>query len=69
MFTEQNLRKFIRTRNNSRHNSNMQFSIDLRACGISAIDLGDAERIEGGYQWRTAHGKLKEVNGRMSLCK
>jgi hypothetical protein len=67
--TKNQLLKFIRIRNRSGFNTNLQFLLDLHEAGIAAKDLGNATRAEaGGYQWRTEHGLLVELpDGRMEL--
>ena len=66
--TAARLKKFVARRNKSAFNSNLQFQIDARGCGIDLDDLGDVhpyESPEGGrcYRWTTPVGELHEVAG------
>jgi hypothetical protein len=70
--TKKQLEKFIKTRNRSRFNSNMQFMIDAQSCGFKESELGEARRVlrEGGvwvFEWDTPHGLMVERNGRLYL--
>lgn len=66
--TKAQLLKFIKTRNASDHQSNLQFQFDLEACGMKLADLGDAFKVkEGRYWWETPHGLLIEEWGKMRL--
>lgn len=66
--TKAQLLKFIKMRNRSEYNSNMQFQSDAEDCGFNARDLGDVVKDEhGDYVWTTPHGKLREHWGVLSL--
>ena len=62
------LSKFIKRRNESDFQTNLQFEIDIRACGLEVDDLGKAKKVEdGSYEWTTPFGKLVEKHGKLSL--
>lgn len=70
--TLQQLKKFIKTRNASAYQSNLQFQFDADACRFKISELGDAKKIVTpggitGYEWQTPHGKLREFMGKMFL--
>jgi hypothetical protein len=55
MLTMRQLRKFVKMRNKSSFQSNLQFQIDANNSGFLAKDLGDTERFKlngfTGYRW------------------
>lgn len=62
------LEKFVNRRNKSEFSSNLQFQIDIEACGFRIKDLGDVKKTDDGiYYWLTPYGMLVECGGRMSL--
>lgn len=64
------LQAFIKRRNASDFNTNLQFMFDADACGIDIESLGDAINTgEEGYVWRTPFGILTEYRGKLSLQK
>ena len=69
--TKEQLVAFMRRRNKSDYNSNLQFQIDAEASGFKVSDLGTVKPIEmegiKAYEWATPHGKLIENCGKMSL--
>ncbi len=70
--TKEQLEKFIKIRNESPFNSNMQFQIDANAAGFDNKELGEAQKIDFndgyGWQWITPHGRLIESPaGRLTL--
>ena len=69
--TKPKLLKFIKIRNKSPYNSNLQFSIDADSCGIKLEDLGEVKKLEDGYgwEWDTEFGKLQELLGKLRLVK
>lgn len=70
MLTKAKLDKFIKVRNKSPLNSNLQFSIDANACGFDVDELGDCIKVgEGHYRWITGVGSyvLYEYFGKLDL--
>lgn len=67
--TKAKVEKFIRIRNKSRFNSNLQFQIDAQEAGIRMDDLPKAEPLEiGAYAWDLGKlGRLVERNGKLIL--
>lgn len=70
--TEKQLRKFIKIRNASNFQSNMQFNFDAEAAGFRATDLGKPtkKQKEDGtffYWWNTPFGILVERFGVLRL--
>lgn len=67
--TREQLLRFVRTRNESEFNSNLQVWSDADACGFKVEELGEVEKLgEGHYRWRTPHGALIEnPDGRWEL--
>jgi hypothetical protein len=67
--TKRQLERFVRIRNKSPFNNNLQFQLDASTAGIAIVDLGKVEPREGGgYQWATPHGLLiEQPNGQMVL--
>lgn len=70
--TKQKLLNFIKTRNASECNSNLQFEVDATNCGFEIKDLGKPEKfpidnIFCGYKWITPFGTLIEGNGKLRL--
>jgi len=64
------LNKFVRTRNKSPHQSNLQFMCDAEACGFKVDDMPAAEKVEQGhYRWKFESGTLEEIHGRMTFEK
>lgn len=61
------LKKFIKKRNASSHQNNLQFMIDARECGVNINELGEAKPTKTGYCWDTPYGRLMEVNGKLQL--
>jgi hypothetical protein len=68
-FSKAQLLRFVKTRNESGFQSNLQFHFDASACGIDLKDLDGPYRYEpGGYRWFTPYGELIEhPGGRMEL--
>lgn len=66
VITRAKLLRFVKRRNKSGFDSNLQFGIDADACGIPMEALRGAEkfRLDGftGYQWKVP---LKEGTARM----
>lgn len=72
--TKAQLEKFIKIRNKSDYQSNLQFLIDARSCGLDLKELGNPKRQknEDGFEdfvWGTPFGKLVEHYGELSLVK
>ena len=67
--TKAQLLRFIKMRNKSGFNSNLQFCIDLRECGIDAKELENATNLNDriGCWWDTPHGVLVELRGQLTL--
>lgn len=67
--TKAQLEKFVRVRNASPFNSNLQFGFDASGCGFSDRELGVvSRRQEGGYRWDTEHGALiEDTDGKLRL--
>lgn len=66
--TMEKLRDFIRRRNESEFQTNLQFQIDLDAAGIMAEMLPKAEKVDGGYKWDLGEiGTLIEERGKCRL--
>jgi hypothetical protein len=67
--TRKQMEKFIKLRNKSGFNSNLQFMIDMREAGIEVSELENCtnlnERI--GCWWDTPVGVLVELHGRLTL--
>lgn len=70
--TKDQIKKFVKTRNESEYLSNMQFQIDAEECGFKAKELGDPINLVNtehqslgcvGYRWNTEHGCLIECVG------
>jgi len=64
--------RFINRRNESPHNSNLQFQIDMEACNISKDDIGEAigfDHPDFGrcFRWSVLNGKgtLFEIGGKL----
>ena len=64
MLTLKQLTRFVKTRNKSGYQSNLQFQIDANACGFSIEDLGKVAvfTIDGfkGYQWKPVIARVSE---------
>lgn len=66
--TKQQLMRFIKRRNASMFDTNLQFQIDAEACGFRIGDLGKATwNGYNAYVWETPYGTLREVRGKLSL--
>lgn len=66
--TEAKIAKFIKIRNESPHQSNMQFEFDARQAGFSVADMPKPEKVdEGHYVWHFPFGKLVEQYGKLRL--
>ncbi len=72
--TKEQLKHFIKVRNESGFTSNLQFGIDADECGFKVEELGTPHRIKGaginfytGWSWDTPHGELREIHGNLSL--
>jgi hypothetical protein len=63
------LLRFVKIRNESGFQSNLQFQFDASECGFEVRDLDGPYRYEpGGWRWFTPHGELIEhPGGRMEL--
>lgn len=67
MITIAQARKFVRIRNKSEFNNNLQFGIDCRSAGFSVKELGQALKIaDGHFEWHFPWGKLVEQFGIMT---
>ena len=70
---EKAILKFIRLRNSSEFDSNLQFQLDMDAAELKLKDIGkavkftDFDKQEVGWCWETPFGTLKEAGGKMSL--
>lgn len=72
--TRKQLEKFIKLRNTSDFQTNLQFQIDADASGFKVSDLGDPKVIVGeygikSYEWATPYGTLREHLGVVTLTK
>ena len=65
--TRKQLADFIRRRNTSEFQTNLQFGIDMNAAGILTSDLGKVTKEEWGWAWQTRYGRLEERHGKLSL--
>ncbi len=73
--TRAKLLRFVRVRNKSGFQSNLQFQFDADECGFSVKDLGDPVKCQnfettGEYRWVTPFGTLVEkqyFGGQMEL--
>lgn len=69
--TKDQLLKFIRIRNSSEFDSNLQFGFDAKEAGFAVKELGDVERVglkhDPAYRWQTPFGFLQEFRGKLSL--
>ena len=66
--TKEQLLKFIKIRNASGFQSNLQFEFDAREAGFDAKDLGHVAKVDNGlYEWKTPHGVLVEFHGVLEL--
>jgi hypothetical protein len=78
MLTVKKLEKFVRDRNKSTFNSNLQFQIDASACGFEISELGKVSKFSKfrldngfvGYEWSMALniGGLKEHVTLIEFC-
>lgn len=73
MLTLKKLQDFIRIRNRSEFNSNMQFAADMQQAGIDHKELAEVEKTEHGYVFKTDLGELYEDKrfgmGKLALYK
>jgi hypothetical protein len=62
---------FVKRRNESPFNTNLQFNFDLSACGLTLDDLGKATRGDGDWEgawiWDTPLGRLVEYAGKLQF--
>ena len=58
--------KFVKIRNRSPHQSNLQFHIDLRAAGIDPKELPKAEPMPGGFSWDLGFCLMMEIDGKIT---
>lgn len=66
--TRAQLDRFIRIRNKSGFNSNLQFISDAEEAGFDAVELGNATKHDfGTYTWTTPYGTLTERDGCLTL--
>jgi hypothetical protein len=67
--TRKQMDKFIRLRNNSSFNTNLQFAIDMGTAGIGPKELDNATNLNGriGCWWDTPVGVLVELYGQLTL--
>lgn len=66
--TQKKLERFIKMRNKSGFQSNLQFQFDADACGLKVADFGPVTKHEEGfYSWDTPCGRLIERFGKMWL--
>ncbi len=61
------LEDFIRRRNTSEFQTNLQFQIDMDCAGIVAEDFPQATKRAWGYSWETPFGRLEERRGKLKL--
>lgn len=68
MLTEAKLKRFVKVRNESEFNSNLQFWSDATDCGFCIKELGDPEKVDvGHYRWKTPFGDLVEQYGKCRI--
>lgn len=65
--TRAQLEKFIRIRNASEFQTNLQFGIDATEAGIDVHELGEPRLEANGWSWKTPFGILIEENGKLRL--
>lgn len=65
--TLEQLQKFIRIRNRSGFQGNLQFQIDAKEAGFPVSELGAVARTNSGFEWVTPHGRLIEERGKLRL--
>lgn len=66
--TKNQLLKFVKIRNESEFQTNLQFMLDLQQCGLSVKDFEGPRKVaEGHWEWDTPHGTLIEEHGEMRL--
>lgn len=69
--TRARLERFVKVRNKSEYQSNLQFLSDCESCGFRVGDLGDVTPVvtENGkhYVWTTPFGKLIEEYGKLRI--
>jgi hypothetical protein len=64
MTTEKQLRKFVKVRNASPHQGNLQFYFDAEECGIEPTVFETVKTIPAGYLWEFGCGTLVERSAR-----
>lgn len=75
ILTYNKLKRFMKLRNSSRFNSNLQFDLDLNECGLTIYSLGKTNCHLGNYEsfywWDTEFGLLVEErrSGKLRLFK
>lgn len=70
--SKKQLKEFVKVRNESSFQNNMQFAIDAEECGFRINELGEAKKIENEngtvtYVWNTPFGQLIEEMGKLRL--
>lgn len=65
------MQKFVKLRNRSSFNTNLQFMIDMDECGIEAKELENCTNLNDriGCWWDTPVGVLVELHGKLTLYK
>ena len=62
------LRKFVKIRNVSGFQSNLQFSFDLEEAGLQMSDMPEVQKIaENHYVWDFPCGRLTEIYGALQF--
>ena len=69
--TKAQLVRFIKLRNKSAFNTNLQFYFDMNECGIDPTELENATNLNDriGCWWDLPHGVLVELYGKLTLYK
>jgi hypothetical protein len=58
------MRKFVKIRNNSGLNNNLQFQIDATEAGLDVRDFPDILKLsDNHYVWEFSFGRLEELYG------
>jgi hypothetical protein len=67
MLTMKQLKKFVKMRNESGFQGNLQFYFDAEECGISPTVFEQPKKIanDGGYFWKLDAGTVVERAGRL----
>jgi hypothetical protein len=65
--TRAQIKAFIKRRNESEFQTNLQFGLDAHAIGFKVEDLGPAVKESWGFWWDTVYGRLEERHGKLSL--